>query len=142
MANLNLVPDVNKFALKNKLDNGIKMDSLRKEEVSDFMKRCIESKRNFIYEYEKNTKFKLEDRIKSQINTPYIHIDNLKEETELSKSSQLLDNSEKIKNSLSHTQKILLLSAFFATESSPKTDAVTFKSVKRTRTRIRNVYYY
>ncbi len=141
LANLNLVPDVNKFVTKHKLDNGITVDSLRKEEVSDFMKRCIESKRNFIYEYEKNTKFKLEDKIKSQINSPYIHIDNLKEETE-SKCTQLLDNSEKIKNSLSHTQKIILLSAFFATESSPKTDAVTFKSVKRTRTKIRNVIFY
>jgi hypothetical protein len=93
------------------------------------------------------TKFRPDEKIKSQISMAPIHVqrigqNELDEEIEGASLITAINNctsSNKLTESLSKTQKILLLSAFLATESSPKLDTITFKSVKRTKTRIRNV---
>lgn len=105
--------------------------------------------------FESKTKFKLDEFLKRQIHTATIHVQKINsrnsEEDELYRVENYFINgnlsggfknpssADKITESLSKTQKILLLAAFFATESSPKLDSVTFKNVKKTRNRIKSV---
>jgi hypothetical protein len=99
--------------------------------------------------YESKAKFKLDENIRKQIHTAPIHVQKIKnknpDEEEFEKyvrNSVGVNNcnsADKITESLSKTQKILLLAAFFATESSPKLDSVTFKNVKKTRSRVKSV---
>jgi hypothetical protein len=86
---------------------------------------------------------KLRKNIIKQITSGPLHINYLTNSTytpaDTNNNSNAFGSSKNLTESLSRSQKVLLLAAFFASESSPKIDSVIFKNVKKTKIHTRQV---
>lgn len=92
----------------------------------------------------KIVKFKQKDQLRELTSSAPIHLINLTEtknsETNPSKFTALY-SSKNLTDSLSRNQKLLLLSGFFAYQVPPKSDINTFRSVKKTKSKIKKKSY-
>jgi hypothetical protein len=90
------------------------------------------------------SKIRLNEKIHYQISVTPIHLKSLdiNETNGANSKINFLQSAKNLTESLSMTQKILLLSAFLASETSPKNDCVIFKNVKNTKLRIRKVIFF
>ena len=88
-------------------------------------------------------KIKLNDKLHQQIFVTPIHFKNLDSQMDSNVNTvsrvNILESTKNLTESLSKSQKILLLSAFMAGEISARMDGVIFKTVKKTKLKIRRV---
>jgi hypothetical protein len=131
-SNISIAPIVEKFKLEKGVDF-ITRD-MNSEETEKLIQDCVNLKEN-----KKNPdQFRIGEFLKLQINQGGVHFDNFNG-GRLDSISDTINSqkfSRNLTESLSETQKLLLLSSFMATSSSAKVDSVTFKVVKKTKNRI------
>jgi hypothetical protein len=110
---------------------------------------CINSKSTPILIPPLIKNIKLNEKLHQQICATPLHLKNLDFQMEtytntVSTSStnrvNILPSTKNLTESLSKTQKILLLSSFMAAEISPRMDSLIFMNVKKVKSRIRKVH--
>jgi hypothetical protein len=113
-----------------------KIDFIKEQEIEEFMD---EIKLDLFQDNPpsvKQSNKQIKEKIQNISSISPINIKCLNQK-EIEFSNKLHHSSQNLSESLSRAQKIILLSSFFASESSAKADSVIFKSVKRTKRRNR-----
>ena len=129
--------------------NNIDIKNLNSEEENSLSGKEKETKiknkwnYNNISQHQIVKKIKLNDKLHQQIFVTPIHFRNLDSQMDSSVNTvnrvNVLESTKNLTESLSKSQKILLLSAFMAGEISARMDGVIFKAVKKTKLKIRRV---
>jgi len=118
-----------------------------REKLNDSNIQLVDKKRSQFMMPHLNKNVKLNDKLYQQICATPIHLIHLGKESNANSVSastntsrlNILPSTKNLTESLSKTQKILLLSSFMAGEISPRMDSVIFINVKKVKTRVRKV---